>query len=141
MRSADGYRGLGTDAWPRHADNDGTMVSNRTEEMMAGRIESLRRRRDELDSKLRELAAKEARKNTQLDRRRKIILGAWLLKHRGDLVANIVANGLEREQDRRAFADWPTQTASAESISNSVEAGIVTQISSNSGSTRDLRGA
>jgi len=108
---------------------------------MAGRIESLRRRRDELDSKLRELAAKEARKNTQLDRRRKIILGAWLLKHRGDLVANIVANGLEREQDRRAFADWPTQTASAESISNSVEAGIVTQISSNSGSTRDLRGA
>lgn len=73
---------------------------------MAARIEALKKRRDELDSKLRELAAKEARKSSQMDKRRKIILGGWLLKHRADLVKKIVENGLEREQDRKAFLDW-----------------------------------
>ena len=73
---------------------------------MAARIEALKKRRDELDSKLRELAAKEARKSSQMDKRRKIILGGWLMKHRADLVQKIVENGLEREQDRKAFLDW-----------------------------------
>ena len=73
---------------------------------MAARIEALKKRRDELDAKLRELAAKEARKSSQMDKRRKIILGGWLMKHRADLVQKIVENGLEREQDRKAFLDW-----------------------------------
>lgn len=73
---------------------------------MAARIEALKKRRDELDTKLRELAAKEAQKSSQLDKRRKIILGAWLMKHRADLVRKIVENGLERDQDRKAFGDW-----------------------------------
>jgi len=73
---------------------------------MAARIETLKRRREQLDLKLRELVSKEMRKTAQLDKRRKIILGGWLMKHRSDLVAKIVANGLERDQDRNAFSGW-----------------------------------
>lgn len=78
---------------------------------MVTRIEALRKRREVLDSKLKELAAKEARKNAMLDKRRKIILGGWLMKHRADLVQRIVENGLERDQDRKAFADWDSGSA------------------------------
>ncbi|MGZ5198779.1 MAG: hypothetical protein ACXWC4_03330 [Telluria sp.] len=78
---------------------------------MTGRIEALKKRRDVLDAKLRELAAKEARKSAQLDKRRKIILGGWLMKHRLDLVQKIVENGLEREQDQNAFLEWASSSA------------------------------
>ncbi len=73
---------------------------------MATRIETLRKRREELDQRLKELAAKEVRKAADNAKRQKIILGGWLMKHRPDLVNKIVQNGLEREQDRKAFFEW-----------------------------------
>lgn len=83
---------------------------------MAARIETLKRRREQLDLKLRELVSKEMRKTAQLDKRRKIILGGWLMKHRSDLVAKIVANGLERDQDRNAFTGWSPSPSEVEPI-------------------------
>jgi hypothetical protein len=73
---------------------------------MASRIESLKKRKEAIDLKIKELAAKELRKVAANEKRQKIILGGWLMKHRPDLVNNIVASGLEREQDKKAFADW-----------------------------------
>lgn len=73
---------------------------------MSTRLEVLQKRRAELDRKMRELTAKEARSRSANEKRQKIILGGWLMKHRPELANNIVENGLEREQDRRAFSGW-----------------------------------
>lgn len=70
------------------------------------RIEKLRQQREALDKKIRELAARSSATTRKMDERRKIIIGGWVLKHRPNLVKEIVANGLERKQDIAAFADW-----------------------------------
>lgn len=90
---------------------------------MAARIETLKRRREQLDLKLRELVSKEMRKTAQLDKRRKIILGGWLMKHRSDLVAKIVANGLERDQDRNAFSGWSPSSSEGEPFESPLRIG------------------
>lgn len=73
---------------------------------MATRIETLKKRKEEIDQKLKEMVAKEAKRATTNEKRQKIILGGWLMKHRPDLVNKVVQNGLEREQDKKAFVGW-----------------------------------
>jgi hypothetical protein len=73
---------------------------------MSTRLEALQKQRADIDRKLRDLTSKQARLRSVNEKRQKIILGGWLMKHRPELVNNIVENGLEREQDRRAFAGW-----------------------------------
>lgn len=43
------------------------------------------------------------------DTKRKILLGAWLIEHKPEVIAGIVAK-LARESDRDAFADWKPPT-------------------------------
>lgn len=43
------------------------------------------------------------------DTRRKILLGAWLIEHKPEIIAGIVAK-LARESDRDAFAGWKPPT-------------------------------
>ncbi len=77
------------------------------------RIDQLKQQREQLDKRIRELAAADQRAARDLDKRQKIIIGGWVLKHRPQLVNNVIAN-LEREQDKAAFANWPTtETAAA----------------------------
>lgn len=73
---------------------------------MATRIETLKKRKEEIDQKLKEMVAKEVKRAATNEKRQKIILGGWLMKHRPDLVNKVVQNGLEREQDKKAFAGW-----------------------------------
>lgn len=76
------------------------------------RIDQLKQQRDDLDKKIRELASQDQRAERKRDERRKVILGGWLIKHRPDLVQNIIGNGLTREQDKAAFEGWtPPVTA------------------------------
>lgn len=70
------------------------------------RLDQLKAQREALDRRIKELAAAESREKREADKRRKIIIGGWVLKHRPNLVREIIANGLEREQDKAAFADW-----------------------------------
>lgn len=78
---------------------------------MSTRLEALQKQRADIDRKLRDLTSKQARLRSANEKRQKIILGGWLMKHRPELANNIVENGLEREQDRRAFADWTPLSA------------------------------
>lgn len=43
------------------------------------------------------------------DTKRKILLGAWLIEHKPEIIAGIVAK-LARESDRDAFAGWKPPT-------------------------------
>jgi len=70
------------------------------------RIDQLKAQREALDKKIKELAAANSREKREIDKRRKIIIGGWVLKHRPNLVREIIASGLERDQDKAAFADW-----------------------------------
>jgi len=76
------------------------------------RIEQLKAQREELDKKIRELSAKDAKEKRALETRQKTIIGAWVLQHRPELVANIIAN-LTREQDKAAFANFKAPKADA----------------------------
>lgn len=69
------------------------------------RIETLKAQRDELDKKIRQLAAQESKEKRARETRQKTIIGAWVMKERPELVKNIIAN-LTREQDKAAFADY-----------------------------------
>lgn len=73
---------------------------------MATRIETLKKRKEEIDLKLKEMVAKEVKRAATNEKRQKIILGGWLIKHRPDLVNHIVNGFLEREQDKKAFVGW-----------------------------------
>jgi hypothetical protein len=72
------------------------------------RIDQLKTQREELDKRIRELVSAEAKAQREDDKRRKIIIGGWVLKHRPELIKNIIAN-LEREQDKAAFEDFTIQ--------------------------------
>lgn len=69
------------------------------------RIETLKAQRDELDKKIREIAAKESEAKRKLDGRQKTIIGAWVIQHRPELVKNIIEN-LTRAQDKAVFANY-----------------------------------
>jgi hypothetical protein len=79
------------------------------------RIDLLKQQREELDKRIRELAAQDQKAERKRDERRKVILGGWLIKHRADLVQKIIENGLEREQDKAAFEGWTPPAATAQS--------------------------
>ncbi len=70
------------------------------------RIDQSKQQREDRDKKIRELASQDQRAERKRDERRKVILGGWLIKHRPDLVKNIIENGLTREQDKAAFEGW-----------------------------------
>lgn len=82
------------------------------------RIDQLKAQREALDKRIKELASKDQRAERKLDERRKVILGGWLIKHRPDLVKNIVLNGLERPQDKAAFEGWITPEPEKENNGN-----------------------
>lgn len=69
------------------------------------RIEQLKAQREELDKKIRQLAAQESKEKRARETRQKTIIGAWVMQHRQPLVAEIIAN-LTREQDKAAFANY-----------------------------------
>jgi hypothetical protein len=74
--------------------------------MTISKLDKLKAQRDELDKKIREVAAKKSQAERDLDTRRKTIIGGWVMKHRPQLVRELLANGLEREQDKAALAGW-----------------------------------
>ena len=80
--------------------------------MTTTRIIALQKRKEELDERLKKLISNDIKQAVKLENRRKIILGGWLLKHRPDLVKNIVLHGLVRRQDINAFADWAEDNSS-----------------------------
>ncbi|KHA79435.1 hypothetical protein NC77_07435 [Janthinobacterium lividum] len=69
------------------------------------RIEQLKAQREELDKKISDLIAAKDKAERAADSRRKAIIGGWVLKHRPELVKNIIEN-LTRAQDKAAFKDW-----------------------------------
>lgn len=69
------------------------------------RIEKLQAQRDALDKKIKDLVSATSKAERAADSRRKTIIGGWVLKHRPELVKNIVEN-LERKQDKDAFEGW-----------------------------------
>jgi hypothetical protein len=69
------------------------------------KIEALKAQREELDKKIRDLAAKQSAADRKLKDRQKIIIGAWLMENNQDQVAKIVAS-LTRPQDKAAFAGF-----------------------------------
>ena len=75
------------------------------------RLEQLKQQRDDLDKRIRELASQDQRVERKRDERRKVIRGGWLIKHRADLVKNIIENGLTRDQDKAAFEGWAPSIA------------------------------
>jgi hypothetical protein len=82
--------------------------------MNASKLEILKARQRELSKKIREVAAAQSSADRETDRRRKIIIGGWVLKHRPHLVKELIVNGLERAQDKAAFEGWaPPTLASA----------------------------
>jgi hypothetical protein len=58
------------------------------------------------------LKAERSKEQRQLDARRKVILGAWLIAHKPELVSKAV-EGLKRDQDRAAFEGWQLLPATA----------------------------
>lgn len=80
---------------------------------MPTRLDKLKEKQADLSKRIARLQARESAARRKLDERRKIILGGWLIKHRPDLVKHI-ADNLERDQDRRAFADWDASAAATE---------------------------
>jgi hypothetical protein len=74
--------------------------------MTTNKLEKLKAQRNEIDRKIREAAATQSAADREADKRRKIIIGGWILKHRPQLVRQLIANGLDREQDKVAFAGW-----------------------------------
>lgn len=75
------------------------------------KIEQLKAQREELDKKIRQLAAQESKEKRARETRQKAIIGAWVMQNRPELVANIIAN-LTRDQDKAAFKDFtPPQAA------------------------------
>ena len=91
------------------------------------RIDLLKQQREELDKRIRELAAKDLAAERRKDDRRKVILGGWLLKHRPDLVQKIVENGLERPQDKAAFEGWTPPAVTAQTTPETATTGTPTQ--------------
>ena len=91
------------------------------------RIDLLKQQREELDKRIRELAAKDQAAERRKDERRKVILGGWLIKHRPDLVQKIVENGLERAQDQAAFEGWTPPAATAQTTPAPETTGAQTQ--------------
>lgn len=73
--------------------------------MTTTKIDKLKAQREELDKRIRELAAAQSKADREADKRRKIILGGWVIKHRPNLIKEIIAN-LERDQDKAAFEGW-----------------------------------
>lgn len=69
------------------------------------RIDNLKAQREELDKKIRQLAAQEAKEKRALETRQKTIIGAWVMKERPKLVQEIIDN-LTRDQDKAAFAGY-----------------------------------
>lgn len=69
------------------------------------RIDQLKQQRDELDKRIKKMAAMEISANRKEDAKRKIIIGAWVLNNRPALVKEIIAN-LTREQDKVAFENF-----------------------------------
>lgn len=91
------------------------------------RIDQLKQQREELDKRIRELAAQDQKAERKRDERRKVILGGWLIKHRPDLVSKIVENGLEREQDKAAFEGWTPPAMTAQTTPEPSPTGTATQ--------------
>jgi hypothetical protein len=91
------------------------------------RIDQLKQQREDLDKRIRELAAQDQKAERKRDERRKVILGGWLIKHRADLVQKIIENGLEREQDKAAFEGWTPPAATAQSTPAPETTGAPTQ--------------
>lgn len=91
------------------------------------RIDQLKQQREELDKRIRELAAQDQKAERKRDERRKVILGGWLIKHRPDLVSKIVENGLEREQDKAAFEGWIPPAVTAQTTPEPSPTGTATQ--------------
>lgn len=69
------------------------------------RIDQLKQQREELDKRIKKMAAMEISANRKEDAKRKIIIGAWVLNNRPALVKEIIAN-LTREQDKVAFENF-----------------------------------
>lgn len=74
--------------------------------MTTTKIDKLKAQREELDKRIRELAAAQSKAEREADKRRKIILGGWVMKHRPNLVKEFLENGLIRDQDKAAFEGW-----------------------------------
>lgn len=68
-------------------------------------LDKLKARREALDARIKEEAAKQQKRERTNGNRQKVILGGWLMKHRPDLVNKIVTR-LDRDQDRKAFEGW-----------------------------------
>lgn len=73
---------------------------------MPSKIETLKKRKEEIDRQLKELALKEVRRAATNGKRQKIILDEWLIENRPDVVNKIVLERLKREQDKKAFCGW-----------------------------------
>lgn len=76
------------------------------------KIDQLKAQREELDKKIRELAARDAKEKRALETRQKTIIGAWVMQQRPELVQQIIAN-LTRDQDKAAFKDYTPPKASS----------------------------
>lgn len=74
--------------------------------MTTTKLEKLKAQRDELDKKIREIAAAQSEAERKADSRRKAIIGGWVIKHRPQLVRELMAYGFERPQDKAAFEGW-----------------------------------
>lgn len=68
------------------------------------KLDKLKKEREALERKIKELSAKQNQAEKKKLDRRKIIIGAWVIENRPELVENIIAN-LTREQDKKAFED------------------------------------
>lgn len=73
---------------------------------MTTKKELLLKRRAEIDRRLRELLARDARKSLALERRQKLVIGEWILKNRPDIAEQIVFKNLLPEKHRQAFENW-----------------------------------
>lgn len=68
------------------------------------KLDKLKKEREALERKIKELSTKQNQAEKKKLDRRKIIIGAWVIENRPELVENIIAN-LTREQDKKAFED------------------------------------
>lgn len=76
------------------------------------KLDKLKQQREELDKQIKALAAQAAKQNRENDRDRKIIFGAWCMKHRQELLKEFMAN-LSTPREKALFENW-TPPAPAE---------------------------
>ncbi len=69
------------------------------------KLERLKQQREELDNAIKKAAKDASKEKRANDRDRKILFGAWCMKHRQDLLKQYIAN-LTTAREKELFADF-----------------------------------